>query len=48
MNNIKIASIVVGMIVLNGCAPLASIENVASKINTAIPAPNDVGCRVYC
>ena len=43
MNNIKIVSLVVGMIVLNGCAPLASIENVASKINAAIPAPNDVG-----
>lgn len=31
-----------GMMLLSGCAPLASIENVASKINEAIPAPNDV------
>jgi len=31
-----------GMILLSGCAPIASIENVASKINAAIPAPNDV------
>lgn len=43
MNKMKIASLTVVMIVLVGCAPLASIENAASKLNAAIPAPNDVG-----
>ena len=43
MKRTQIASMIVGMIVLSGCAPLASIEHAASKINAAIPSPNDVG-----
>ncbi len=33
---------IAGIILLSGCAPVASIENAASKLNAAIPAPNDV------
>ena len=41
MKNKYTAILITGIIALNGCAPIASIENAASKINAAIPAPND-------
>lgn len=42
MKKMVLTGLVAGAMLFNGCGGLASIENAASQLNAAIPAPNDV------
>lgn len=42
MKKTTLAGLLFGTLLVSGCAGVDSIENMASKINAAIPAPNDV------
>lgn len=42
MKKTTLAGLLFGTLLFSGCAGVASIENAASQLNAAIPAPNDV------
>lgn len=42
MKKITLTGVLTGALLFTGCAGVASIENAASQLNAAIPAPNDV------